>query len=228
MRKVVLLVLALAAPASATPVLDLELLPAAGFFNTDNDTAVRQTIAVGTSGFLTRIDLFAVDDRETCSLGGCQLTLHDGAQLLGQAAGDATARVESDWISFALDVPVAVLAGQTLSFALAHDNVMILGASSYGGILAWECAIDGCLDPFDPLGPSGRTLPEVPEGTFFADLGVDFAMRVWIEPIATPEPSLALLAPLCVLAAWIRRRAGGVDGARTRAVAEPGPAKSST
>jgi hypothetical protein len=205
MRIAAVITLALALPAGAAPILDLEVLPGSGFFNVDNDADSLQQFTTGTAGSVVRIDLFARDDFGTCAGAGCLLGIGSSASLSLFAGGSATARVLDDWISFTFDTPLAVNAGDTLFFDVTHDNFMVWGAGAYSPGASWSCAIDLCTSPSNP-DPFDHTT-DVAGGTSFA-LSESYAFRIWIEPTAAPEPAaLGLAAAALALLPQAKRAA---------------------
>jgi hypothetical protein len=184
-------VVGLAAPGSATSV-DQEALPLASglTFLHDNDTEVRQELAVGRSGLLTQIDVYVAD-----LFGGsacCSLDVFDASSqsLLGYAVIDGDV-ASAGWVSFVLAVPIAVTAGQQLAFDVEHDNLLALAAASYaGGALDWACNLDGCTNPFraDP----GFAADRVADGTLvrFCALPGDDCSGEWSGPYDPASPDV--------------------------------------
>jgi hypothetical protein len=201
-----LLGLALALPAGASPILDVEAAPTSGFFNVDNDASALQQFSVGQSGAIVRIDVFARSDFGTCAGSGCLLALGTATANLSLAGvAQAAGSIFDDWIEFAFSAPRAVVAGDVLFFDVEHDDFIVFGAGTYTPGVEWACGLDGCSHPLNP-DPSDHS-SDVPNTTVIA-LSESYAFRVWIEPAAVPEPSgLALGASAFAAAAGARRRA---------------------
>jgi hypothetical protein len=207
------LALLLGTSADAAPVVDLEVLPTNGFFNTDNDTGTVQEFVAGIAGTLTRIDVFVRDDIGTCETISCGLVVGTSPGARSSSANIFLPNqppITDSWLSFVLDTPIEVVPGQSLFFDIDHDNVMVWAAGAYPIGVEWDCLTEECIDPFDPLTGGRTTLPHLPELTHLS-LPLSYAFRTWVRPATAPipEPSAYVafaLGLLVVVAARSRRR----------------------
>jgi hypothetical protein len=210
------------APTAAAAELDQESPAFLSGFTQFNERPVAQLFEVGLSGQLETIEIFASQLSPTgnllvsihpvvggvLALPGGDVPLATGSIPVAALPSSSAGGAGPGWVPIALDVPVAVAAGDTLAIVLQKDS----GGTSGAGGIAWfgnpVLYAFGDAVRYDPGGIILCTLdpfcePGVAPPSWLVFTNLDFAFRTYV-----PEPAsgLALAAGLAGLAARARGR----------------------